>query len=344
MSEKSGMRKWQMSASLKCEAPINGETVSLLHTDWLALIAERREGGILGVWNPHEDDLAFPEPVHFSWRDGNPPFTLTILEKKDVVRTVCEDANSVDVLNLKTGTEYTWFVTDPAGRRSETGRFQTAYGPRLIALPEREHGPINLRDLGGRMSCFGGRVRQEMVYRGSDYSMFRQSCEDNLAFVRDDLAVRTEIDLRYHENVVNRTGSDLGESVNCIHRPINAYNSFIPEQCDLFRDTIRLFSREELYPIFFHCNGGNDRTGEVAFLLNALLGVHEVELLLDYELSSLSVFRTRRTMPYFVDWREKIASYAPPESPWHIRVERYLLTIGVTQNEIDAIRSILLEA
>ena len=49
-------------------------------------------------------------------------------------------------------------------------------------------------------------------------------------------------------------------------------------------------------------------------------------------------------MPYFVDWREKIASYAPPESSWHIRVERYLLTIGVTQNEIDAIRSILLEA
>ncbi len=333
-----------MSASLKRETPIHGETVTLLRADWLARIAERREGSVPGVLCLHEDNLAFPEPVHFSWKAGTAPFTLTILEETDVVRTVCVDANSVDVLNLKTGTEYEWFVTDHAGRKSETGRFQTAYSPRLVALPKREHGPINLRDLGGRTSCLGGRVRQGMVYRGSDYSMFLQSCEENLAFMRDDLAVRTEIDLRYHENVVNRTSSDLGGDVNWIHRPINAYHSFIPAQCDLFRETIRLFSREELYPIFFHCNGGNDRTGEVAFLLNALLGVDEEELLLDYELSSLAVFRTKRTIPYFVDWRKKIASYAPPESPWHIRVEQYLLAIGVTHNEIDMIRSILLQA
>ncbi len=333
-----------MSASLERETPVDGETVPLLRADWLARIAERREGNVPGFLDLHEDNLAFPEPVHFSWKAGNVPFTLTILEKADVVRTICVGANSVDVLNLKTGTEYAWFVTDHAGRTSGTGRFRTAYGPRLIALPRREHGPINLRDLGGRDSCLGGRVRQGMAYRGSDYSMFSPSCEENRAFIRHDLAVHTEIDLRYHEDVANRTSSDLGAGVNWIHRPINAYHSFIPEQCDVFRETIRLFSREELYPLFFHCNGGSDRTGEVAFLLNALLGVDEEELLLDYELSSLAVFRRTRTIPYFVEWRDKIASYAPPESPWHIRVEQYLLAIGVTHNEIDMIRSILLEA
>ena len=36
------------------------------------------------------------------------------------------------------------------------------------------------------------------------------------------------------------------------------------------------------YPIDFHCIAGQDRTGAVAFILNALLGVEEEELYLDW--------------------------------------------------------------
>ena len=39
--------------------------------------------------------------------------------------------------------------------------------------------------------------------------------------------------------------------------------------------------------IYFHCAGGADRTGTMAFLIEALLGVSECDMSKDYELTSL---------------------------------------------------------
>ena len=43
--------------------------------------------------------------------------------------------------------------------------------------------------------------------------------------------------------------------------------------------------------IFFHCFGGADRTGTVAFLVEALLGVSESDMSKDYELTTYSSSR-----------------------------------------------------
>ena len=39
-------------------------------------------------------------------------------------------------------------------------------------------------------------------------------------------------------------------------------------------------------PVYFHCIGGADRTGTLAFLIEALVGVSESDLSKDYELTS----------------------------------------------------------
>ena len=41
-------------------------------------------------------------------------------------------------------------------------------------------------------------------------------------------------------------------------------------------------------PVFFHCIYGADRTGTLAFLIEALLGADENQLAIDYELTSFS--------------------------------------------------------
>lgn len=332
------VRQLRADMEIRLLLPLPGAEESLLRSDWKEQLAIRGAGYVAGGdGNLERDQISFPEPVCFSWQGGTAPYTLT-LTGGGKVKTVSCSGPCCEVWNLFTGTEYRWHVTDSTGAVSAEQHFFTAYGPRLIAVPARENGPVNLRDIGGYRSISGGVVRQGMAYRGSDHAMFLPGCPENHAFLRDELQIRTELDLRYAENVVGRTGSDLGDSVRWVHRPVNAYHSFTPEQCELFRETIRLFADPGLYPVFFHCNGGCDRTGEIAFLLNALLGVPEEELMLDYELSSLSFFPRKRSIEYFVEWRTNIAAYAPGAGNWMERVEKYLLAIGVTAEEIASIR------
>ena len=47
------------------------------------------------------------------------------------------------------------------------------------------------------------------------------------------------------------------------------------------------------YPILFHCSVGRDRTGTLAIVIYALLGVSEEEIIKDYELSFLSASGTQ---------------------------------------------------
>lgn len=46
--------------------------------------------------------------------------------------------------------------------------------------------------------------------------------------------------------------------------------------------------------VYFHCHGGSDRTGTLAFLIEALLGVSESDLSKDYELTSFVGFSGAR--------------------------------------------------
>ena len=42
---------------------------------------------------------------------------------------------------------------------------------------------------------------------------------------------------------------------------------------------IAAIADENRYPVYIHCTGGADRTGTLAFLINALLGVGEDDLI-----------------------------------------------------------------
>ena len=328
---------------LKLLSPAMNEECILLDSDWKKTVERRKV--LVEEKGEMIQNLHYAKVLKFVWSGGTPPYTLKVgcNGTYHVFTNIKE--STFDMPNLLVDTKYVWTVTDKTNT-SISGKFTTAATPRVITLPSRQGGPLNFRDVGGRKSRYGGRVRQNMVFRGTqtNWGGFE---EENRLFMVDILKIRTDLDLRYKCQVQKEKAagnkSSLGDTVKWIHIPVNAYNSFTSEQNKLFAETIRVFADKNSYPVYLHCHGGTDRTGEISFLLNALAGVSDEELLSDYEFSSLSLFPRPRTIPYFQEWLKGIASFSSAELPYALQVEKYLLAIGVTAGEIDMIRKNLLE-
>ncbi|MBR5279835.1 MAG: tyrosine-protein phosphatase [Clostridia bacterium] len=113
---------------------------------------------------------------------------------------------------------------------------------------------------------------------------------------------------------------------------------------------MRVFANLDNYPIYFHCAMGRDRTGTLAFVIEALLGASETDLRMDFELSALSV---KGCAGYAVingygDQRNAINNlYAYIKTfqgaDLAEKTENYLLGIGITAKEIQTIRNLMLE-
>ncbi len=318
--------------------------VSLLADDWRerlyeAACATGRQVGVFGETTGEGADYK-PRPVELRWHGGKAPYVVDIVGR----RFECADP-CLDLYHLHAGTVVPWKVTDSCSV-TVCGRFSTAHGPRLIQMPNRECGPVNVRDVGGWPWSLNGRsgwLRQGILYRGSAIEEWLPACAENNAFLMETLGVKTDVDLRYPDVVARMTQSALGEKVTWVCHPINAYESFTAEQNDIWRDAIARFADKSIYPVYFHCSGGVDRTGELAFLLQGLCGVPEDSLFLDYELSSLAGFPRLHTIPYLQEWMQKLQSFAPEARAWSGIIEKYMLTIGVTPEQIEAIRTILME-
>jgi hypothetical protein len=98
----------------------------------------------------------------------------------------------------------------------------------------------------------------------------------------------------------------------------------------------------------FHCAVGRDRTGTTAFLILGLLGVEEDTLLREYYSSFFSRAAScdRNEFLLHIDnihgTMDRLKKYAP-KGTLQEQIEAYLLSVGVTEAEIAAIRENLLE-
>ena len=88
-----------------------------------------------------------------------------------------------------------------------------------------------------------------------------------------------------------------------------------------------------------HCTYGVDRTGTVCYLLEALLGVSDEDLKREYELSAFT--SSYVNSEEFASFRTRISMLEGNNTCE--KVEGYLLSIGVTAEEITSIRSIFLD-
>jgi protein-tyrosine phosphatase len=223
---------------------------------------------------------------------------------------------------------------------SGIGQFMTnASPPRWINAP----GITNVRDLGGWPLYGGRRIRQGLVYRGSEMNSHCSITDAGRKVLIEDLGIRTDVDLR-GAGEDRMPVLDLGR-VEYVNLPVAAYDLIAsPEYSGRYRALFNLLSTRSMYPIFIHCWGGADRTGTVALLLGGLLGMRDEDLYTDYELTSLSIWGERlRHQEAFQDLLQTLALFAADGSSLQAQVEHYLRVIGVTDAEVARIREILVE-
>ena len=283
-----------------------------------------------------------------------------------------EVSKTVPMANLELAREYYWRVTS-RGRcgfgcgprhgckeskrivRSEIASFRTEdLAPRWIEIEGRVG---NFRDFGGRRTADGRRVKQGMAYRGQglndnsvtgeDPGRNRLTTED-VKYLTTTLGVRTDLDLRGDGETAGMKASPLGVGVAFIQHPSSSYKGiFASEGMKVMAKNFRVFCDRRNYPIYFHCIGGADRTGSLAYVLNGVLGVDRHELETDWESTFYPRIPDANPDPNYwcreSHFNEGFAKYGKEGDSWNRRIELYLLDCGVTADEIAAFRSIMLE-
>ncbi len=246
---------------------------------------------------------------------------------------------------LKLSTRYHWRVrgTDAEGNEvvSDIRTFTTSdTPPRMIGKPME-----NMRDLGGGVNADGVPVRQGLLYRGQ--APWAKASE---SFLRDryvtKLGIKTQLDLRGKDEFEKRCqqwGERGLETVGIRHE----FHSIIPYHVnhpDVFTKLPAIFAvlaDEKNYPLYFNCAVGSDRTGTLAFLLDGVIGREDKYFYDDYELPSFN--ENLKRYRYCRKGSELFNTFAKGDKPIRENVVAYLLKRGITQEQIDAIRRIMLE-
>ena len=311
---------------------------------------------------PRKTDLTRPVPVDFVWEGEVEKSVLQIACRADFKNPVRQIEGKgrklkngrirfrAKIVNLEHGRKYFWRAAH--GKKfSEVRTFTTAdEQPRWISVPN----VTNVRDLGGWKTASGKRIRQGMLFRGGQFapSWTNQPGGSKITaagrkVLLEGLKIQTELDLRGGKDKGALPGIPRYELI-----PFSAYATwggpqgegiFSMEQRKQVKKIFELLADPSAYPLYFHCQGGGDRTGTLAFLLETMLGVNEADCLNDYELSNLSVSGERsRFSEVWVKFMEKLETFAPGTSR-QAQVCGFLRECGVADDLQEKIRSILLE-
>ena len=372
-----------VAALLSVNAPENGAVVPLLSGAAKTFYAQTSAQILNDAGSPELRTAQSlgdrPLPVTLAWTfHGDsamrPRFAVEVARTRDDLPVAWFNTveTSVKVDNLEVGCEYRWKVWAVQGNECvacTSSVFATENtAPRMLRWP----GVINVRDLGGRIGIGGRHVRQNRIFRSAGLNgnamatcvtngnvpvvcrTLGKTCLDSVAKeeIIGKFAIRTDLDLRKADpECWGMSQSPLGGSVTWTNISFGAY-----ERLDLdwgrraVADCFRVFADEKNYPIVFHCIGGADRTGTLTFILLAVLGVSQDEIDRDWATTSflpesaflplganLGAFRASR----YAKIADKLSRYQG--ATLCQRAEAFVRDCGITNDEIERFRAIMLE-
>ena len=181
----------------------------------------------------------------------------------------------------------------------------------------------------------------------ADHSLWRagalRGTAESRAAILAATGIKTEIDLRSTSECYGMTGSPLGASVNWVNLPSDSTGNwyYSSEGKAFFKSCFPYFLDEANYPIDFHCIAGADRTGCLAYVLGALLGIGEEQLLEDYEMTSLSSSGVRDKTYFQSQMRNLTNHYSG--STIGDKMAAYAADCGFTGEDIATFRSLVLK-
>ena len=267
---------------------------------------------------------------------------------------------SVTVYNLEIGAGYSWSVTCEG--KTASAEFHTSpTAPRLLKTGAMRC----MRDLGGWTGLQGCTIRQNEIIRGgpandpdhvSDASL-RYADDQAYDFFFNELGLKTEIDLRTTSEIGGNNGKlDVQGTHGVTYKNLHIYENTLyslSNPSDDQRSFVEIFKtifNAAKRPVYFHCARGRDRTGTVAMMCEAILGVSEDDIWRDYQ-SSVFNPPTRSTGTVwgdmttryngFKNFLEQIKSTYPADTLAE-SAEKYLLSLGFTKDEIETFRTDML--
>ena len=355
-----------------------GKEVDLLSAEVRAYLEAKEEGAQASALTAAAGRVLDGQHLVIGWEgDGSADYSVLIadnpvLNRAYVVQTQDTEITSPGIC-IPGQTYYYQVKGDDSASKIDS--FTVKSGPRLLTV----EGASNVRDLGGWAAgetnvAYGKLFRGGKLNEGNKCTL---SAEGKKVMMQH-LGIRTEIDLRF-ANVDDggQSVSVFGTNVTYLKASFHGYNYIVPEfsnyglyqrsylngSTEAIKSIFTLLSKEENYPVYFHCNAGADRTGTLALLINGLLGVNQEDLIRDFELTSFSIYGARYrgliengvfvngvmqdnsdnfvAMGLLIE--QLISVYGEKEGSLNVAIENYLTkACGVTRDEIDSIRKILL--
>ena len=308
-----------------------------------------------------ETERSLPKDVELTWtiydnvnqRDYVPYITynVAVATKADfsdakVYKTTDE---YYKLSNLYIGQTYYWKVSfedeDDNIVESAVATFTTTdQGPRNLKID----GVTNSRDLGGWATVDGKRVKQGMFYRTAKLSTAKKEyiTAAGKKTMLEELGIKSELDLRSGSSEIRE--ESVLEGVKLFNYGFSGSDMYKVEE--QLPNIFKALADENNYPMFSHCAIGTDRTGVVAYLVLALLGVSEEDIYRDYCFSNFGNIKSGddnevRVPKDRLEVEGKVAAVvkAASGSTLQEKTRNYLKSLGISDATLDSVVRIMLE-
>ena len=303
-----------------------------------------------------------PLPAKLAWEYTAPEgktvhkYAVTFGQKSDLsdgFRVEGSINKNINLQNVFLGKNYFKVIaklSDNSEVESEIMSFNvTTQAPRNIKID----GMTNCRDMGGRTTVGGGKVKQGMIYRTSGVKGGNPAnvTAEGLAEMKNHFKMKTEINVSDGTSY-NGTGNGW-DVINHMmdYDSANQTHHHFSRNAESVKAFFKTISDPSKYPVFFHCRIGTDRTGLCANLLGGLLGVSKNELYQDYLFSNFfsnfgNIGEQRKIGASA--GQDNIENYmneidAMPGATFANKCYNTLLAIGVERSTLDSVISILTE-
>ena len=254
----------------------------------------------------------------------------------------------VNIINLRPGAHYHFEVKGTGGKTVTSGEFDTKG---LVYQVLFKANVRNARDLGGWKTKDGKTVKYRMIYRGGRL----QSSTLTSKRGKEDLkaqGILAQLDLRGKSDVLSGPTVDYMDF--CAPVIEEGYTQMLKDDGAKVKQCFEYVAKcvKENKPVYYHCSLGRDRTGTLSMLLLGVLGVNEGDISKEYELTQFAPYEWATSggettkMTRRADYKGAANyiwnNFVGEGESFAQGVEKYLLSIGVSQETITEFRSLML--